>query len=250
MTAPQLLPVPDALPAPENDVGVVAGADILDALADHHHTSGDEDGGEVPTGIPVLDGSGGGLALGTATIAVDRPGSRGPTRLLLRAALHAAGRERPTLFCALDLPRLSFARALAAAVTEVDEHRRVSERALDEEALRAAATELRRRPLFVVAGETLTTFDLLAMADAKLVEFVVVDNYGLLLPDGSASDLKRCAVDLHAAVLASITLAGGGDGALDVRALGPGLVSGADTVVAPESDDWRVLVTRTHPGID
>lgn len=249
MTAPELLPVPD-LPAPDDDVGVMVGADILDALADHHHTSGEEDGGEVPTGVPVLDGPGGGLALGTATIAVDRPGSRAPTRLLLGAALHAVGRERPTLLCALDMPRLSFARALAAAVIEGDdEHGPGSEQDPDQDALRAAATELRHRPLFVVAGDTLTTYDLLAIADARLVEFVVVDNYGLLLPDGSASDLKRCAFDLHAAVLASTAVMGGADGALDVQALGPDLVSGADTVVVPESDDWRVLVTRTQPGI-
>jgi hypothetical protein len=238
----QPLPVPDALPPPD-DLGLVAGADLLDALADQG-SAPEPDLGAVPTGVAALDRPGGGLALGTLTVVTHPLGGRSVTRLLLRSALHAAGQERPTLFCALDMPRLSFASVLAEAVTCRGGREGRPGEARDREGLRAAAQELRGRPLFVTVGATVGFFDLLAMAESEWIEFIVVDNLDLLLPEGSAADLKRCAVDLHAAVLASTTVSAGDN--VDLATLGPEVVRGADTVARCESEaDCRVLVTRT-----
>ncbi|HSH59431.1 MAG TPA: hypothetical protein VK988_07280 [Acidimicrobiales bacterium] len=242
----QFLPPPAGSPPPPDHAGLTRAADILDALVDRRTCTPESVGPVVPTGIPAFDEPCGGLALGTVTALIGPPGS-GSTWLLLRAALHAAAHDRPTLFCALDMTLASFAVGLAhvvtGAATAPDGGNRVGD-----VALRAAATELAELPLYVEVGKTVATHDIFAVADSELVDFIVVDNVGLLLPSGSATDLKHCATDLNVAALTSITVALTDDD-VDVACLGADLLSAADTIASydPIEQSCRVVVTRAWP---
>ena len=237
----QLLPPPDGSAAPPDDARLTRAADILYALLAHEASTPASLAGAVPTGIRAFDEPTGGLPLGTVTAVVAPPGSRS-TRLLLRAALHAAARERPTLFCALDMTLASFAYGLADLVTGAAAG---GCDPTDDAALRNAAAELAELPLYVEVGNTISTHDVYVVAENELIDFVVVDNFRLLLPSGSATELKHCTTDLNVATLASTTRAGSDD-EVDVRVLGADLLGAADTIAwcDPSEQSCRVVVTR------
>lgn len=238
----QFLPSPPGATAAA-DARITRAADILDALLAHRASRSDPFGAVVPTGIPELDGPVGGLPLGTVTAVIGPPGSRS-TWLLLRAALHAAARERPTLFCALDMALASFAIGLAHVVTA----RGAGGGPPGDAAVRTAAGELAELPLYVEVGTTISTHDIFAVAEGELIDFVVIDNVRLLLPSGSATDLKHCATDLSVAVLASTTHPVSHDGA-DLAALEPDLLASADTIASYDTTEQRcrVVTTRAWP---
>ncbi|MDP9387045.1 MAG: hypothetical protein M3Q48_03765 [Actinomycetota bacterium] len=243
----QILPPPDGSTAPPDDARLTRAADILDALLAHRASGPDPLGGVVPTGIPVFDEPCGGLAPGTLTAVVSPPGSRA-TSLLLRAALHAAARERPTLFCALDMTLATFAVGLADVVTGAAWARGGRDHPNGDAALRAAAAQLGELPLYVEVGNTISTHDVYAVAEGELIDFVVIDNYPLLIPTGSATDLKHCTTDLNVAALTSVTHASR-DGDVHVAGLRGDLLAAADTIASydPTEQSCRVVVTRAWP---
>lgn len=238
----QFLPPPPGSTAP-SDGRLTRAADILDALLAHHASRSDSAGGVVPTRIRELDEPSGGLALGTVTALIGPPGFRS-TWLLLRAALHAAARERPTLFCALDMTLASFAVGLADVVTAADG----AGDPPGDTALRTAAARLAELPLYVEVGTTISTHDIFAVAEDELIDFVVIDNIRLLLPSGSAADIKHCATDLNVAALASTTHPVSPHG-VDLAGLEADLLSSADTIASfdPTEQSCRVVTTRTWP---
>lgn len=238
----ELLPPPAGFTPAPDDVRITRAADILEALLSHHPPATDVLATVVPTGIPAFDELGGGLGLGTVTAVVGPPGSRS-TRLLLRAALYAAAQERPTLFCALDMPLASLAVSLADVVT--GEAVAGSGGAPGEAALRTAVSELAELPLFVEVGTTISIHDVFAVAEDALIDFLVIDNYHLLLPSGSATDLKHCTTDLNVAALTSTTQRSANDD-LDIAGLDADLLNAADTIACynPTEQSCRVVSTR------
>jgi hypothetical protein len=169
-------------------------------------------------------------------------------------------RVHATFFYALDLTLAAFDLGMADVVPGDDERRvRVDPSARDA-ALRDASRQLGRLPLSISVGATVSTHDIFAAVDDDLAELVVVDNYGLLLPAGLASDLKHLAIEANVAVLASTTHAVT-DTEIDVAEATPDLLNAADTIPRGDSDDrcgddaGRVIAAKpaelgAQPGLD
>ena len=224
------LPPPDVGGLEPDDPWLASADDLLAGLIDRLRSAGTLAPPVVPTGIDSFDGADGGLALGTLTVVCARRAA-GRTTALLAAALHAAGDRHHSIVYALGSPPGSVAAQLAAAALGV-------ERASQLSALEDARRRVAGLPLQVVVGQTVSSHDIRAQsltADDP-PELIVVDNLTLLAHAGRGVDLKHLAVDLHVAVLASITVPASLE-RLDGAGLGADLLNAADRLVwAPVGD--------------
>jgi hypothetical protein len=155
------------------------------------------------------------------------------------------------LFYALDMTLAAFALGLADVVRSDDERRFAGDRGVYDSALRDASRELERLPLTVAVDTTVSAHDVFVAVDDGLADLVVIDNYGLLLPTGLASDLKHLAIEASVAVLTSTTLAVTEPGA-GVAMATADLLSAADAIVTHDrdvagADRSQIMVAKPDP---
>jgi len=209
-------PPPPGTGSDAYDPWMTTAADLLAAAAEHNDTQALL----VPTGRDDLDA----LEPGTLNVLVAPPGPAA-TAAVVAVAHHAAYHH--------DLPTLLY--PLRSTLIQIAWHLTFAHPGADLTDGPAATTvdDLRACPLYITIGSPVTVtrihFDAVD-PDMAAPRLIVVDAVDLLLPAGSARDLKHLALELNVAIVCTTTVrASAAVASADVPA---SIAAAADTITA------------------